>query len=129
MNQPSLERLLEHYRRPRNYGVLSDATVSAKESNALCGDVVEVFLKIENDTISSISFVGKGCMLSQASASILTEFVRGMGLEDTIKLKKQDFMRLLGVELGPVRSKCAALPLNALKKALRSYLSGQDKKQ
>lgn len=117
------KEVLDHYRKPRNYGEMKDADVTVSESNRLCGDYVEIYLKFNDNRISAISFKGQGCMISQASASMLTELVKGKEAEEVLKLTKYDVLRMLGLELGPVRTKCATLPLVALKKGIESYLS------
>ncbi|MCS7136496.1 MAG: iron-sulfur cluster assembly scaffold protein [Nitrososphaerota archaeon] len=115
--------ILDHYRKPRNYGEMKDADVIVKDSNKLCGDYVEIYLKFDGNKISAISFKGQGCMVSQASASTLTEFVKGKEVEDVLKLTKHDVTNILGLKLGPVRMRCAVLPLMALKKGIKSYLN------
>lgn len=122
MGNGKLDRILEHYRNPRNYGELEGADAHAKESNMVCGDLTEIFVKVREGRIEAISFKGKGCMLSQASASILTEYARGMSVEEAMRLSKQDVFRMLGIELGPVRSRCAMLSVKAMRKALKAYL-------
>ncbi|MEM3031535.1 MAG: iron-sulfur cluster assembly scaffold protein [Nitrososphaerota archaeon] len=115
--------MLDHYRNPRNYGELPDATVKVKDSNPLCGDVVEVYLKLDDKgMISKATFRGHGCAISQASASMLIESIQNRNLEDVVKLGKRDIFDMLGVEVGPVRVKCALLSLKALKTAIYTYL-------
>ncbi|MEM3066870.1 MAG: SUF system NifU family Fe-S cluster assembly protein [Nitrososphaerota archaeon] len=115
--------VLDHYRKPRNYGEMKDADITVKGSNKLCGDYVEFYLKFDGNKISAISFKGQGCMISQASASMLTELVKGKEIEEALRLTKHELLKMLGLELGPVRIKCATLPLETLKKGIESYLS------
>jgi len=122
MSSPELEVILDHYRNPRNYGELSDADIRVKDSNPLCGDVVELFLKVEDGRIKDVSFIGKGCAISQASASMLTERLRGMSIEEVKNLQKSDILEMLGIELSPVRLKCALLSLKVLKSGVYSYI-------
>ena len=122
MSDIFIDTILDHYKRPRNYGELKDADAKAKDSNVLCGDVVEIHLKFDGDRVSAITFKGQGCAISQASASMLTELVKGKEVEDVIKLTKRDIVDMLGVELGPTRMKCALLPLKVLKRAVYEYL-------
>jgi len=123
MSDITFETILDHYRNPRNYGELKDATVKVRDSNPLCGDVVEVYLKISNDgRIEKATFKGRGCAISQASASMLIESIQNKQLEDIIKLNKQDIFNMLGMEVGPARIKCALLSLKALKIAVYGFL-------
>lgn len=122
MSSPELEIILDHYRNPRNYGEMRDADIRARDSNPLCGDVVELFLKIEDGRVKDVSFMGKGCAISQASASMLTERLRGMSIEDVKNLQRSDILEMLGIELSPVRLKCALLSLKVLKSGVYSYI-------
>ncbi len=117
------KHIIEHYRRPRNYGEIEGANVIVKDSNRLCGDYVEIYLKFEGKRISDISFKGQGCMMSQASASMLTELIKGKEVDEVLKITKNDITKMLGLELDPVRMKCAMLPLVAIRKGIETYLS------
>lgn len=112
------EILLDHYRNPRNYGRLEDATGEITENNPVCGDTVHISVQVENDVITGVRFVGQGCSISQASASILTEYASGKTVKEILELPEQDYIELIGIPLGPNREKCALLALNALKKTL-----------
>ncbi len=102
---------------------MEGATVKVRDSNPLCGDVVEVYLKLDdNGRISKASFRGHGCAISQASASMLIESIQNKTVDDVVKMGRQDIFNLLGVEVGPVRVKCALLSLKALKTAVYTYL-------
>ncbi|MEM0482309.1 MAG: SUF system NifU family Fe-S cluster assembly protein [Nitrososphaerota archaeon] len=122
MASPELENILDHYRNPRNYGELPDADIRVKDSNPLCGDVVEMHIKVKDGVVEDIKFRGKGCAISQASASMLTERVRGMRLEDVKSIDRQQILDMLGIELSPVRLKCALLSLKVLKVGVYGYL-------
>ncbi|GBC71383.1 Iron-sulfur cluster assembly scaffold protein IscU [Candidatus Calditenuaceae archaeon HR02] len=122
MASPELENILDHYRNPRNYGELLDADIRVKDSNPLCGDVVEMHIKVRDGVVEDIKFRGKGCAISQASASMLTERVRGMRLEDVKNIDRQQILDMLGIELSPVRLKCALLSLKVLKTGVYTYL-------
>jgi len=122
MMTPAMENILDHYRNPRNYGDLEDADIRVRDSNPLCGDVVEMYIKVRNGSIEGIRFKGKGCAISQASASMLTERVLGMKLEDVRGLSRDDILEMLGIELSPVRLKCALLSLKVLKIGVYTYL-------
>ncbi len=110
------ENILDHYRQPRNAGTLAEATHSHEENNPLCGDVIRIDLHVnENDVIDKVAFSGKGCAISQASASMLTEMIEGKSLEEAKQIGKDDILEALGIDIGPVRMKCALLSLKVLK--------------
>jgi len=110
-----LEVLLDHYRNPRNWGTIEDADISHEEGNATCGDVVRIDLKISDNVIEKVAVSGKGCAISQASASILSEMIKGRDLEEVKRIGMEDLLREIGVKLTPIRIKCAVLPLKVLK--------------
>ena len=112
------EILLDHYRSPRNYGSIENSSAQITEHNPLCGDTVHFSLKIEGGKIVDIKFVGQGCSISQGAASILTELVKGKSVAEAQAITEADFLKILGIRLGPNREKCALLSLNALKKAI-----------
>lgn len=110
------ENILDHYRNPRNKGSLENPTHTHEEDNPLCGDVIRIDLHVNGeDVIDQVRFDGQGCAISQASASMLTEMVQGKTLEEAKKLSKEDILEALGIEIGPVRLKCALLSLKVLK--------------
>lgn len=113
------ENILDHYRHPRNTGTLENPTHSHEESNPLCGDVIRIDLHINDDNVvDQVTFQGKGCAISQASASMLTEMVVGKTLDEVKQISKDDILEALGIEIGPVRMKCALLSLKALKSSI-----------
>ncbi len=118
------ELILELYRHPLNYGRLEDAEARAKDSNPLCGDEIEIFLKLDSEgKVLDVKHDSHGCAISQASTSLLTEMVKGKNLKELVSLDKSSILKALGnPELGPVRIKCALLPLKVLKMATYSYL-------
>jgi nitrogen fixation protein NifU and related proteins len=121
------EIILDHYRNPRNKGKLSDADVSIHDSNPLCGDEIDIHLKIEGDKIKDIRFEGRGCAISQASASMLTETVMGKPLATVKDFSKDDHLENMGLtSLGPSRIKCALLSLKVLKLAMVRYYTDKD---
>ncbi len=123
MSDIQFEIILDHYRNPRNFGVLENATVKVKDSNPLCGDMIEVYLKIgEDGRVEKATFRGQGCAISQASASMLIESIQNKHVDEITRLGKQDIFNMLGVEVGPARVKCALLSLKALKAAIYGYL-------
>ena len=117
------EIILDHYKNPRNRGSIENPDSKAKDSNPLCGDVVEMQLKFKNGRVSEIKFNGDGCAISQASASMLTELVMGKSTAEVRKIDKTILLENLGSpNLGAVRIKCALLPLKVMKTALYEYL-------
>jgi nitrogen fixation NifU-like protein len=110
------ENILDHYRNPRNKGRLEHPTHTHEEHNPLCGDVIRIDLHVnEDNVIDQVRFDGHGCAISQASASMLTEMVQGKTLDEAKALSKEDILEALGIEIGPVRLKCALLSLKVLK--------------
>lgn len=114
------ELILEHYKHPHNHGRLDGPDVSAEEHNPLCGDRIRLDLRIENDVIVEVRFDGRGCAISQASASMLTDELIGMPVEDAKQFSKERLLDLIGIPLehNPVRIKCALLSLKTLKAGL-----------
>ena len=109
------QNILDHYQNPRNYGTLERPDISAEDSNPLCGDEIRMDLKVKDGVIEDVRFSGKGCSISRAAASMLTEEIRGKTLEEVKRIGKDDVLEMLGIELGPVRLKCALLALKTLK--------------
>src|SRR5579875_1179399 len=117
------EIILDYYKNPRNRGSIEDPQAKSRDSNPLCGDVIEMQLKFSEGKVSDIKFNGDGCAISQASASMLTEMVMGKSIEDVRKIDKAALLENLGSpNLGAVRIKCALLPLKVMKTALYEYL-------
>lgn len=111
------EEILDHYKHPRNFGHLDRPDAKVEEGNVTCGDRIVMEIKGQKK-IDNIKFSGEGCAISQASASMLTEKVKGMTLKEAMNLKTNDIMELLGTSLTPSRIKCALLPLEVLTKAI-----------
>jgi nitrogen fixation NifU-like protein len=109
------EIILDHFRNPRNRGTLEPADYSYEDSNPLCGDEVRIDLRVQDGKVSEVAFKGRGCAVSQASASILTEMIEGMPLEEVKTLTKDDLLDEIGIPVSPARMKCALLPLKVLK--------------
>ena len=121
------EIILDHYRNPRNKGKLADADISIHDSNPLCGDEIDIHLKIDGDKIKDIRFEGRGCAISQASASMLTEVVMGKPLSAVKDFTKDEHLENMGLtSLGPSRIKCALLSLKVLKLAMVKYYTDKD---
>jgi nitrogen fixation NifU-like protein len=121
------EIILDHYRNPRNKGRLTNPDVSIHDSNPLCGDEIDIHLKVEEDRIKEIKFEGRGCAISQASVSMLTEMVLSKPLILVKDLAKEDILENIGLtNLGPARIKCALLSLKVLKMAMIKYYTDRD---
>jgi len=109
------QTILDHYQNPRNFGTLEHPDISAEDSNPLCGDEIRIDLQVKDGVIEDVRFSGKGCSISRAAASMLTEEIRGKTLDEVKRIGKDDVLEMLGIELGPVRLKCALLALKTLK--------------
>ncbi len=122
------ELILDYYRNPRNFGKLDPHDIDARDTNPLCGDEIEMQIKVSpnKDAIEEIRFIGKGCAISQASASMLTEMAKGKPLEWVKGLSRDDIQKMLGTsDLGPARIKCAMLSVKVLKTGVYGYLGAQ----
>jgi len=113
------EHILELYKHPQNFGLLKNPTHEHTEYNALCGDEITVQLKIKDEKVKDVKFNGSGCVISLVSASLLTNEIKGMNIEDVEKLNKEDSLKLLKINLNPARIKCGTLSLDAVKGALK----------
>lgn len=113
------EIILDHYRNPQHYGKLESATTTAYDVNPLCGDKLEISLRVKNDgVVEDAQFTGEGCAISQASASMLLDEIIGKPLNEVLKIENQHVYDMLGVTLTAARVKCALLSLVVVKKAL-----------
>jgi nitrogen fixation NifU-like protein len=109
--------ILDHYKNPRNSGELPGATNTYQDTNPLCGDEITMSLLIDGDQVKDVRFKGRGCAISQASASILTEEIKGKKLDEVRAIDRQHILENLGIPISPARVKCALLGLKALKGA------------
>jgi nitrogen fixation protein NifU and related proteins len=109
------ENILDHYKNPRNQGTIEKADITYEDANPLCGDKLRMDFKLKDGVIEQVRFSGQGCSISQASASMLCERVEGQSLDEVKKISRDDVLEMLGIELGPVRLKCALLALKTLK--------------
>ena len=121
------ELILDYYRNPRNFGRLDRYDISSHDTNPLCGDEIDIQIKVgDGNKIEQIKFFGKGCAISQASASMLTELAKGKSLAWAKELAKEDVLRMLGnPDLGPSRIKCALLGMKVLKTGVYGYLGAK----
>src|SRR5712692_52788 len=114
------EVILDHYKNPRGHGEMENADASAEGQNPLCGDEVAIYVAFGEDgeTIDEVKFSGRGCAISQAATSMLTEMVQGRTATEVASLDKNELLEEIGIPLTPVRLKCAILGLTTLKVAL-----------
>lgn len=110
--------ILEHYRRPHNFGPIEGPTASHEGANPLCGDRITLQLRILGGVVDGVGFTGRGCAISQASASLLTDEIKGKPVEHAAGMGTQDVLDLLGIDISPARMKCAMLSLDTLQKTL-----------
>lgn len=150
------EEILEHFRDPQNFGKLNAFDVSAKQANPFCGDDIEVFVKFNHHpgrawivrsergrrdfgvtrqggiprmTVETVSFIGTGCAICIASASLLTEYTKGKPIKELTDFSEEDMLSLLGVEVSETRKKCALLALATLRDCLRAAQNSKVKSQ
>jgi len=116
MSQQYSETIKHHYHHPLNTGKLSNYTHSAEQLNPLCGDEIKVYLDVKDNRIRDIRYEARGCMISIAAASVLSEFVKGKTLQEAKKITKENIDKLLGVKISKSRESCKTLVLNTVKK-------------
>lgn len=118
MNELYRELILDHYKNPKHKGKLAPSQYEFEDENPLCGDHLEIYLQTDaNGVVLDAKFEGHGCAISMASADLLMDSIIGQNLEHVKKLSKQDILDMLGIELSPVRLKCALLSLKVAKAA------------
>ena len=115
------ENILDHYKNPHNKGNIENAEIKFTENNPLCGDVISINLKLNDHKVEDIKFSGRGCAISQSATSMLTDEVKGKTLEEAKNIKREDVVNLLGIDVGPVRTKCAVLGLVAIKNGINEF--------
>lgn len=115
------EFIIELYKNPLNFGKMVDPDYKAEVQNTACGDMIELYIKAKDGIITEARFAGKGCAISQASASLFTGYLKGKKLSELKNITKDDALALLKIDLSknPTRMKCALLPLDALRKAVK----------
>ncbi len=111
------EVIVDHYKNPRNFGEMDKPTLKGRGANASCGDMVEFYIKGDKK-IDKISFQGIGCALSTASASMLSEKVKGRSFKEVVDMSSSDLEEMMGIKISPTRMKCVELPLSTLKDIL-----------
>ncbi|HNP69653.1 MAG TPA: SUF system NifU family Fe-S cluster assembly protein [Kouleothrix sp.] len=118
------EVILEHYKHPHNAGTLAAADISHEDSNPLCGDRIRIDVQVADGAVADIRFQGRGCAISQAAASLLTDEIKGKTLDEVRAFSKDDMLDLIGIPLdkNPVRIKCALLALKTLKSGVYEYI-------
>ncbi len=119
------EMILEHYRNPVNFGTVENPDVISKEYNPSCGDIVEIQIKFNDGKIGDIKFQGQGCAISQSSVDILIDLLKNKPLDEVKSITAESFLKVLGIELSPLRMKCALLGLKTLKTAVYTYLGNE----
>ncbi len=115
------QQIMEHYRSPRNKGVLENAEIDFFELNPLCGDEIRLTMKLNGGRVKDVKFDGRGCAISQSSASLMTEEFKEKTLDELMKISQEDVLRKLGINVGPGRLKCVLLILKALQRGIFLY--------
>jgi nitrogen fixation NifU-like protein len=115
------ETLLDHFRRPRNYGALAAPTISFESYNPLCGDRIRIEVKLQDCIVQEARFKGDACAISTAAASLLTELIRGNNLAELSAISDERLISALESDIKSARRQCALLPLEALRAGLREY--------
>lgn len=124
MEQVYLDNILDQFKHPRNYGEMKNPSIKHHDSNPLCGDEITIALRVRNNRIGDVRFLGHGCAISQAAASMLTEKIKGMDIEKAKQIKNEDVFEMLGIKLSPLRMKCALLGLQVLKAGIAKHKYG-----
>jgi nitrogen fixation NifU-like protein len=117
--------ILDHYREPHNHGHLDNPDIHAADTNPLCGDRIEIDLRVRDGHVEDVRFSGRGCAISQASASMLTDRIEGATVEELRALRPHDILEMLGVEIGPARQRCAMLSLRVLHQGIGGPYTGR----
>ncbi len=119
------EEILDHYKHPHHFGALEEPDLCFHDANPFCGDEITLELKVEDGKVVDVGFTGHGCAISRASASMMSDDFIGKSLDELRGWQKEQVLDLLGIEVGPVRMKCALLPYKALKGAVWGLQEGE----
>lgn len=120
------DQIIDRYKNPRYRGTLDPNDITYEDDNPLCGDRIRIDIRIdENNRVKEAAFSGRGCSISQASADLLIESIIGKDLDEVRALTKEDILDMLGIELGPVRLKCALLSLKVVKAGVYGIAAGE----
>lgn len=119
--------LMEHYQHPRNYGNLENPDFSSGEHNPSCGDLIAIQGLFDHNELKTVRFTAQGCVMSIATASLLSEYVQHKSIENILAIDAQTIQKIIGINLGPLRLKCALLPLFALQAGIKQYQHNQAK--
>lgn len=112
------EQIIDRYKHPRNFGELENFNTEADDFNPICGDEIKMQLKIDSDKVIDVKYSGHGCSISQASADLLADFVKGKKVDELRKIEKEELLKILGIEVTAARLKCALLSLKVFKLAI-----------
>jgi len=120
------QQIVDHYKFPRNFHLLDEPDIDYGDTNPVCGDEIRITVKLdEEQNVKAVGFHGKGCAISMASASLLTELIEDMNLAEIKELTNEDIKEMLGIQLSPVRLKCAILSLKVLEGGIIKYEGGE----
>lgn len=120
------DQIIDHYKYPRNFKKIEDASFDYGDQNPLCGDELHLYVKLDEEgKVCDVGFQGKGCAISQASASLLTELIEDMSLDELKNITNEDIKEMLGIPLSPIRLKCAILSLKVLEGGIIKYEGGK----
>ena len=120
------DEILEHYRNPHNFGILESPTTAKEGANPLCGDRITLMLGINDaGTVEDVAFTGRGCAISQASTSLLTDEIKGKPVDTAAGITSGEVLEMLGIEISPARMKCAMLSLETLRDAVKDRVAWQ----
>lgn len=120
------QQILDHYKNPRNYGEIEDPTYTHVGENPMCGDEIAIDVVLEDDHVERIAFRGDGCAISQASASMLSETLTGASVEELQEMDRDDVIDMLGVDISPMRVKCAVLAEKVAQDGYEIYLGEKE---